>query len=361
MGNTDTRFDDIDKNATQMESDLANQYGVLQPDGTYKGGMIGNSQQAYNDLIEQSKSWAEEQKKIQNQQTDFAIQKIEQQKAQAKQDFGKEKTSAYVDWQKQSNPYGANAEQMAAMGMGGTGYAESSQVKMYVTYQNRVATAREVLNRAILEYDNQMTQARLQNSAALAEIAATALKEQLELALSGMQYQNSLISDLTDKKMAVTEYKQSAYMDLYDQINKENSLALEREKFNYEKELAERELALKEQQIKATLDAKGYTANGTKKASTRAASNAKKNATITVKNSGIEKAAPKKETTNTSSSSPEIDMDSVLALGLGPISASTLNNLVEQGVVKEQVVNGKIIFMYTASGLKQKQLYSRLG
>lgn len=351
---TDTRFDDIDRNTDQMESNLAKQYGVLQKDGTYKGGMIGNSQQATQDLINQSKDWAKEQTKIQNQQTDFAIQKIKQQKEQATQDYQREQRGAYTDWQKESNKYGANAEQMAAMGMGGTGYAESSQVKMYVAYQNRVATAREVFSRAVLEFDNQMTQARLQNSAALAEIAATALKEQLELALSGMQYQNSLISDLTDKKMAITQYKHSAYMDLYDQINAEKAQAL-----------AERELALKEAQAQATLAAKsgGGSSGSSGGSSSRKTRTSKGDKDEKVKSGSVNKTSSAKASTKSSakSSSPEIDMDSVLKLGLGPISASKLNSLVSSGVVREYVSGGKTKFAYTASGFKQKQLYSRLG
>ena len=343
----DTRFDDIDRANDQMESDLAKQYGVLQSDGTYKGGMIGNAEQVYGDAINKTIAWEEEQKKIQNQQTDFAIQKIQQQKDQATKDFNKEKTGAYVDWQKESNKYGANAEQMAAMGMGGTGYAESSQVKMYVTYQNRIATAREIFSRAVLEYDNQMAQARLQNSAALAEIAYNSFQKQTELAIAGAQYKDSLISDLVDKKMEIAKFTQSAYSDLYDQIVSERAQDLNERKFEYEKELAERELALKEEQIRATLDAKGYTANGTKKASERAAANAAKNKTVQV---DTIKAAPKKETTNTVTSYQYIN-ELIKSGASNDRVANEISLALRNGAITQAEAN-KLRSIFTPAGLR---------
>lgn len=167
--------------------------------------------------IDASKEWAETQSKNQQEQTDFAIEKIEQQKDQTEKDYTKEQSGAYVDWQKQSGEYGVNAEQMATMGMEGTGYAESSQVSMYNTYQNRVATARESYTRAVLNYDNAIKDAVLQNNAVLAEIAATALEQQLEIALEAFQYKNSL---MMAKASAVASVN-SDYMSVYDQIQKE--------------------------------------------------------------------------------------------------------------------------------------------
>lgn len=237
--------------------------------------------------------------------------------------------------------------------MGGTGYAESSQVKMYVAHQNRVAMANEMLSRAILDFNNQMTQARLQNSAALAEIAAKSLEEQTTLAIESAHYKDQLISDLTDKKMAITQYKRSAYMDVYDQINAENAHDLNERKFEYEKELAEKELALKQAQIAKPQTNRSRTGTVTKAVNKDDRSNG----------GSVSKTSSAKASTKSSakSSSPEIDMDSVLALGMGPISASKLNSLVESGVVREYVSGGKTKFAYTASGFKQKQLYSRLG
>ena len=168
--------------------------------------------------IDASKEWAETQSKNQQEQTDFAIEKLEQQKDQTQKDYTKEQSGAYVDWQKQTGDYGVNAEQMATMGMQNTGYAESSRVSMYNTYQNRVATARESFTKAILNYDNAIKDAVLQNNAVLAEIAATALEQQLSIALEAFQYKNSLIMAKANAVASVN----SDYMSVYSQINNES-------------------------------------------------------------------------------------------------------------------------------------------
>lgn len=172
--------------------------------------------------IDASKEWAETQSKNQQEQTDFAIEKIEQQKDQTQKDYTKEQSGAYVDWQKQTGDYGVNAEQMATMGMQNTGYAESSRVSMYNTYQNRVATAREAYTKAVLNYDNAIKDAILQNNAVLAEIAATALEQQLSIALEAFQYKNSLIM----AKANAVASANSDYMSVYNQLNTENDSAV---------------------------------------------------------------------------------------------------------------------------------------
>lgn len=195
------------------------------------GGMADDADKYYKDLANQSQQWADKQAQIQQENTDFAIEKIEQQKEQAQKDYIKEQSGAYADWQKQSNAYGVNAEKMAAQGLTNTGFSESSQVSMYNTYQNRVATAREAFSQAKMNYDNNIKEAMLQNNAALAEIYANAYKEQLTLALEGFQYKNQLVLNIADKKMELDNTKWNRYMDVYQQINTENQLAWDVESY----------------------------------------------------------------------------------------------------------------------------------
>jgi hypothetical protein len=197
----------------------------------------------YNDMIEQSdsfykaqmdasKNWADKQQALQQEKTDFAIEQINQQKDQAEKDYIKEQSGAYVDWQKQSNQYGVNAEAMAQNGMMNGGYAESSQVAMYTAYQNRVATARDSYNRAVLNYDNAIKDAQLQNNSAMAEIAYNSLQQQLELALQGFQYKNTLVTEKIDKKMQTHQMYRQEYQNVLNQINTEKALAEEIRQYN---------------------------------------------------------------------------------------------------------------------------------
>ena len=234
--NVNVNYDD--ERFGQVESDK--QQAMTELEQTY-GGMIGESDKYYQAQIDASKEWADKQAQLQQDNTDFAIEQIEQQKAQAQKDYTKEQSGAYVDWQKQSNQYGANAEQMAAAGLAGTGFSESSQVAMYNTYQNRVATARESYNQAIMNYNNAIKDAQLQNNSILAEIAYQSLQTQLELALQGFQYKNNLILEQANKKVELDNMYYNRYQDVVNQINTENSMAEQIRQYNqtYELQLKE--------------------------------------------------------------------------------------------------------------------------
>lgn len=150
----------------------------------------------------------------QNEQTDFSIQQIEQQKAQASKDYVKEQSGAYADWQKQSNPYGANAEAMASNGMQNSGYSETSQVSMYNQYQARVTAAREAYQKIIIDYDNQMTAARMQNNATIAQIAYEGLQKRLEVMMQFTMQGTELLTTLANQKASIKQNYMSVYNDI---------------------------------------------------------------------------------------------------------------------------------------------------
>ena len=228
MASTNYSVNYDDKRFTDVENEKKE--ALTEVEQTY-GDMINNTDQFYQAQIDASKQLAETQSQLQQEKTDFAVEQIEQQKDKAHSDYVKEQSGAYVDWKKQSNDYGANAEKMASSGLDRTGYSESSQVSMYNTYQNRLTTAREVFSQAVLNYDNAIKDARLQNNAVLAEIAATALQQQTELALQGFQYKNQLISEQTNKKLEVDNMYWNRYQDVLNQVNTENALKEEVRQF----------------------------------------------------------------------------------------------------------------------------------
>lgn len=205
--------------------------------------MIGQSDSFYQAQIDASKEWAQQQQQLQQQQTDFTIEQINQQKEQANKDYKKEQSGAYVDWQKQANQFGANAEQQAAQGLTNTGFSESSQVSMYNTYQNRVAMAREVVNKAVLQYDNAIKEAQLANNSKLAEIAYQALQKELELGLAGFQYKNQLIIEQANKKTELDQIYHNRYLDVLNQMNQENALAEDVRQYNESLQLQREQLA----------------------------------------------------------------------------------------------------------------------
>ena len=370
-------------------------------EATY-GGMIENTDRFYQAQIDASKQWADQQSQIQQEQTDFTIEQIEQQKEQAQKDYTKEQAGAYVDWQKQSNQYGVNAEKMASAGLAGTGFSESSQVSMYNTYQNRVSTARESFNQAVLNYNNAIKDARLQNNAALAEIAANALQQQLELSLQGFQYKNQLISELSDKKMQIESLYNDKWKTQLDVMNKEidrtwqadqneiertwkekeaqldrdfqsaqaeierkfkeaqaeldrqhdfavikaNTQA-EKERADYEHKLAMEKLAKQQEYELAQLDKQlanekallSYQ-NSLKSSSSSSGGGGSTGST----GSSFTKSSTSSASTTKSTTTAKTTQQSILDLGHGPISAPYLNQLVASGVVEEYTQNGVTLF-----------------
>lgn len=218
--NYDINYDDQRFQTVEAEKQAA----IENVNNTYNS-MINQSDTYYQAQIDAAKDYANTQQQIQQQNTDLTIEQINQQKDQAQKDYTKEQAGAYVDWQKQSNQFGANAEAMAAQGLANTGFSESSQVSMYNTYQNRVATARDTFNRAVLNYDNSIKEAQLANNAALAEIAFNALQTQLELSLAGFQYKNDLLQTQLQMQNETEDRYYSRWQDVLAQMNQENQFA----------------------------------------------------------------------------------------------------------------------------------------
>lgn len=366
MANYDINYDD--QRFQKVESDKNAALSDLEK--TYAN-MTSQSDKFYQQQIDANKAWEEKQTQLQQQQTDFAIDKIEQEKAQAKKDYTKEQSGAYVDWQKQSNQYGANAEQMAAQGMGKTGFSESSQVSMYNTYQNRVATARESYMRIISDFNNKITEARLQNNSLLAEIAFESQQKRLELALQGFQYKNTLIKEKSDKKLQLESEYHDRYQDVLKQINTENALAeevrqyneskaLEREKLEEEKRQFNEQMALEREQFAYQKSKSsggggggsgGSGGSGSKKNLSKASSSAVKGGSAT--SSKMISAAASGSNKNT--------MKSIIDLGYGPISAKNLASKVASGQVKEVEKNGVTTFKNTGKKNTTKKSYTGFG
>lgn len=218
-----------DKRFQEVENEEATALREVQ--GTYDN-MINQSNGFYQQQIDASKDWANKQSELQQAQTDFTIEKVEQAKDQAYKQYTKEQKGAYTDYQKATNEYGANAEVLAAQGLNQTGYSESTRTNAYNTYQNRYATARESYNQAILNYDNSIKEAQLANNSALATIAYEALQQQLELSLQGFQYKNQLLLQKVDAVNQTKDRYYTRWQNVQSQINTENALAEQVRQYN---------------------------------------------------------------------------------------------------------------------------------
>lgn len=222
----------IDYNDERFKNVEAEKQQELNNSNNFYNNMINESNAYYDNLMNATEQYGKQQQELQQQNTDFAIEKINQAQEQAQKDYLKEQKGAYTDYMKESNKYGANAEQMASSGLMNTGYSESSRVSMYNTYQNRVANARDTIKRANIEYSNQIKEAQLSNNSALAQIAYQTLENKLKLSLEGFQYKNNLLQAQESNRQTINNTYYNRYQDVLNQLVREKQFEEEQRQFN---------------------------------------------------------------------------------------------------------------------------------
>lgn len=203
--------------------------------------------------------WEETQKNIANDNLKYQEDLYNQKQQKAEQEYQDEAKASYIDYQKEVDKYGVSRENVVNNGLQNSGYAESSKVDMYNTYQNRVATARKGLNDAKLEFDNAIKEARLQNNATLAENALKALEQKLNIAMEGFNYKSEQENNRMNWNYNINNTYYNRYKDVEDQINYENEqaeairqfneqMAYQKEQQRLEQERWEKELEYQKQQ-----------------------------------------------------------------------------------------------------------------
>ena len=157
-----------DERFTQVEQDKQNELNKYNQ--TYDS-LIAERENLTQQQQDYVDNWKTTQEQIANDNLNHQLELYNQQKEKAEQEYQKEAKASYIDYQKEVDKYGVSRENAASNGLSNSGYAESSKVDMYNTYQNRVATARKSLNNIKLEFDNAIKEAQLSNNATLAELA----------------------------------------------------------------------------------------------------------------------------------------------------------------------------------------------
>lgn len=246
-----------DERFTQVEQDRQNElnkYNQTYDNLIAERDTFTQQQQDYVD------NWKTTQEQIANDNLQHQVDLYNQQKEKAEKEYQKEAKASYIDYQKEVDKYGVSRENVVANGLSNSGYAESSKVDMYNTYQNRIATARESMNTIKLEFDNAIKEAQLSNNATLAELALQQMQQKLEIALEGFNYKDTQTQNKLNWEYNINNNYYDRYKDVESQINYENEQAEAIRQYNeqmaYQKELDriaqqqwEKEYALQQQQL----------------------------------------------------------------------------------------------------------------
>lgn len=210
----DERLQAIEQEREKAQTDATTSYD----------NMINDSQKYYDKQIDAIKNYENTQKDLQQQQTDLTLEKINQQKSEAVKDYEKEQKSSYIDYQKGISQFGELAEQMASQGISNSGVSENARTQMYVAFQSKVASAKESLNKAVLNYNNSAKEAQLANSVALAEIASSSLQQQLQISLQAFQYKNSLLESKQAQLNNIDNRYDNKYSEVLSQLQRQKEL-----------------------------------------------------------------------------------------------------------------------------------------
>lgn len=140
-----------------------------------------------DNLMEEQNKNLEQQKQVQNEIIDKGITKqqneVNRQKEEYEREANKTAKGLYVDYKKQSNPYGASSEILASQGLNKSGYAESTQTSLYNSYQKNVTELVNKTRQLKADADFQMNQAYLEADIQKAQSALSIYQQQAQLAM----------------------------------------------------------------------------------------------------------------------------------------------------------------------------------
>lgn len=180
--------------------------------------------------------WENTQKDTANKNLEYQKDLIEQQRKKSEQAYQNEAKASYIDYQKEIDKYGVSRENVVNNGLSNSGYAESSKVDMYNTYQNRLGTARKSMQDAGIEFDNAIRQAQLSNDETLAQNALKALQDKLNIALEGFNYRSEQENNRLNWNNTINNNYYNRYKDVESQINYENETAEKIRRYNEQME-----------------------------------------------------------------------------------------------------------------------------
>lgn len=166
---------------------------------------IENLQNQTNQLYEEQ---MKQQENMINTSTQQTIDEIERNKQKLQQEADKTNRALYTDYQKQVNPYGVNAENLAEQGLSKSGLAESTRANYYNTYQSARTEAMNNANTIKADFD--------------AEIARARQNGDLQTAQAKLDLYKQRINDLANMYNLKFQADQFDYQKQQDALNQSN-------------------------------------------------------------------------------------------------------------------------------------------
>ena len=127
-----------------------------------------NKLKASNSYITES---ANQDRNMVNSQLNQTISDYEKERQDQNNQFIKDSQAAYVDYAKSINPYSVQNSNTNRMGLGNSGYSESSLIGANNTYQNRYTNTKNNYDNIFANINNNIAKAKETGNIELAKIA----------------------------------------------------------------------------------------------------------------------------------------------------------------------------------------------
>ena len=193
---------------------------------------IDNLMNQQNNLLNQQEK---KQNEIINKQTQMQVDELNREKEKIDKDVTKTTQGLYSNWQKETNQYGVQAEQLAQQGLSNTGYAETTKTALYNTYQRNVTETLNNSRELKADYDFKISQARQNGSVQQAQSALELYSQKMQLLTQNYELRQNKEKYLYQQqrdKVADQQWQKS-----FDQQVKQNEIENQwkQKNFDYQK------------------------------------------------------------------------------------------------------------------------------
>lgn len=194
---------------------------------------LDNLQNQTNQLYDEQ---MKQQESMINTSTQQTIDEIERNKQKAQQEADKTNRALYTDYQKQVNPYGVNAENLAEQGLAKSGLAETTKSNYYNTYQNARTEAMNNANTIKADFDAEIARARQNGDLQTAQAKLDLYKQRIaDLAnMYNLKFQADQFSYQKEQDALAQSNWEKEYQQTVQQAQWEQ--AFNQSKFDYQKD-----------------------------------------------------------------------------------------------------------------------------
>lgn len=174
----------------------------------------------YNQMLDKS---LQQQNDIVKKQTQMQVDSLGRQKEDIDREATQQNRALYQDYRKATNPFGQQAENLAGQGLANSGYAETTQARMYNTYQNNITATLNNARQLKADVDFQINQARQTGDITLAQNALQLFNQRMQLLSQEYDMRNNREQFLYQKQQdALAQRNWQTEFDYNKSVNDRN-------------------------------------------------------------------------------------------------------------------------------------------